>query len=285
MKWRDRITATLFRLGERCARYQQDCGMAEHKRADLSTPVVPKPRARTGSRLPSTIMVVDDQVANRFTIERQLQVLGWPALMADSGAMALTLLAQQPVALILMDCYMPDMDGYATARAIRDQHADTAQQIPIIAISAATDILHQEKCFDSGMDGILEKPLRLQELKKLLTAWLPQDDPALAPVPQEPLKGAALYDLFFQSIRMDAVRMRLACNDRDILLLKHLSHRIKGAAPMFGAQEAAELAHSLESALRLDGVEWHIVQDAVDAVNEVVDCLDVRLMAASSIVG
>ncbi len=281
MKWRDRIAATLLRLGERRGSYRRDGRITQQARAQPSAP--PATRPRTG--LPSTIMVVDDQVANRFTIERQLQVLGRNALMADSGAAALALLPQQPVALILMDCYMPDMDGYATARAIRDRHADAAQQIPIIAISAATDALHQEKCFESGMDGILEKPLRLQELKKLLAAWLPHEDPAIAPVVQEPLKGAALYDLFFRSMRMDAMRMRLACTDRDILLLKHLSHRIRGAAPMFGAQEAAELAHSLESALRLDSIEWHIVQDAVDAVNEVVDNLDVRLLAASSMMG
>lgn len=280
MKWCDRIVATLLGAAERRGRYRGDYGQPRRAHAEMVMPALPRPRVES-----STIMVVDDQVANRFTIERQLQVLGWNALMADSGASALALLRQQPVALILLDCYMPDMDGYTTAQTIRDQHANAALQIPIIAISAATDTLHQEKCFDSGMDGILEKPLRLQELKKLLATWLPHDDVAVLPMMQEPLKGAALYDLFFRSIRMDAMRMRLACSDRDILLLKHLSHRIKGAAPMFGAQEAAELAHSLESALRLDGIEWHLVQDAVEAVNEVIDSLDVRLMAASSMVG
>lgn len=232
----------------------------------------------------SKILVVEDQAANRFTIERQLTALGCTVVMADSGPSALRILQQEPVDLVLMDCYMPGMDGYATAKAMResmqeniqDNAREGAKRIPIIAISAATDAAHQEKCFNSGMDGILAKPLRLKELKQLLNIWL--DRSVLAPAVEEALSNQALHALFMQSVRGDATQMRAACSARNVELLLHLSHRIKGAAPMYGAEEAAELADSLESALKLrQDIDWRTIADAVEALNEVVDGIEKTL--------
>ena len=78
-----------------------------------------------------------------------------------------------------MDCHMPEMDGYETTRRIRQREASpNLPRVPIIAISAATDAVHLKRCMDSGMDSVLKKPLRLDELRSMLGLWLDRLQPA-----------------------------------------------------------------------------------------------------------
>jgi len=247
---------------------------------------VPVQQAVTMQAPSPLILVIEDQWVNQYTIGRQLEVLGCTAVIAGSGADALQILKEEQknpsgkkqISLVLMDCYMQDMDGYATAKAIRDNIRNRAQYLPIIAVSAATDTVHRKKCLSSGMDDILEKPLRLDDLRKLLQAWLPDAAFTEGAVFFQPIQGAELYALFVHSICSDVGRMRQACADRDITMLRHLSHRIKGSAPMFDAWEAGELADSLESGLHVpDDIDWDIVRDAIDALADIVMQLDNKL--------
>lgn len=74
--------------------------------------------------------------------------------------------------MVLLDRNLPDIDGYALARTIRQEEAARkTRRVPIIAISAESGEAHREQCFDSGMDGVLGKPLRLEMLQNAIATW------------------------------------------------------------------------------------------------------------------
>ncbi|MDZ4360213.1 MAG: ATP-binding protein, partial [Variovorax sp.] len=135
----------------------------------------------------ATVLVVEDHPGNQFIIAEQLRTLGYEARIEADGAAALAALEPpHSFALVLMDCHMPGMSGYEATRRIREREREAgASHLPVIAISAATDLAHLEKCMDSGMGGVLKKPLRLDELSSMLQLWL-----GTAPAPQRP--GAAV---------------------------------------------------------------------------------------------
>lgn len=116
---------------------------------------------------PLLILVVDDSATSRVVIGRQLKKLACEVITACDGASALATLAQHVFDLVLLDCQMPDVSGYEVARRFRKTAACACT--PIIAISAASDALHLQRCAASGIDGVLEKPLPPEQLQKTLS--------------------------------------------------------------------------------------------------------------------
>lgn len=118
------------------------------------------------------ILIVDDQEAVRVSLQGQCEALGCVCVVAGTGEEALRYLAQDRIDLVLLDRNLPDIDGYVLARTIRQEEAArNARRVPIIAISAETGDVHSEQCYDSGMDGVLNKPLRLGMLQKAIATW------------------------------------------------------------------------------------------------------------------
>ena len=118
------------------------------------------------------ILIVDDQIAVSAALMDQCEALGCVGMVAGSGEEALHYLAQSRVDMVLLDRNLPDIDGCALARMIRQQEAARKERrVPIIAISAESDDAHREQCFDSGMDGVLGKPLRLETLRQTIETW------------------------------------------------------------------------------------------------------------------
>lgn len=197
------------------------------------------------------ILVVEDHPQSRLILLEQLKTLGVDPVGLPDGAAALAEIARQAPALILMDCHMPGMDGYETTRRIRQREAkERLPHVPVIAISTASDAQHQKMCIDSGMDGILKKPLRTQDLQSLLQAWLEQaphnaDEPADAHA--EPSDIRALYQA---SMAEDVHAAEQAVKRRHRDEVAHFAHRIKGAALMLGAQPMADAADRLEQTAR-----------------------------------
>ncbi|HEX7816635.1 ATP-binding protein [Dyella sp.] len=121
------------------------------------------------SRRPS-ILLVEDHPANRFVIEQQLRSLDCRVTAADSGQMALGMIARESFDLILLDCNLPDIGGYELARRIRGEEG-RQRHTPIVAISANTNAVHKMSCIESGMDGVLAKPLQLAMLRAEIALW------------------------------------------------------------------------------------------------------------------
>jgi PAS domain S-box-containing protein len=118
----------------------------------------------------ASVLVVDDLDANRELVRAMLQATGHTVSEADSGSEALRLAAEQPFDLILMDLQMPGIDGFASARAIRQLDAGN-RRTPIIALSADVLPEHILASVDAGMNGHIGKPISAAELLGAVDRW------------------------------------------------------------------------------------------------------------------
>ena len=116
------------------------------------------------------VLVVDDNPANRKVAEAMLKSAGCTVTSANNGKEGLDILMAGGIDLVLMDCQMPMMDGYEATEAWREQERD--KRIPIIALTANASTDNETACLSAGMDAMLAKPFRKQQLELLLTAWL-----------------------------------------------------------------------------------------------------------------
>ena len=122
------------------------------------------------------ILLVEDNPVNQTVAMEMLENLGYRVDVADNGRIGLEALSRTAYAMILMDCQMPEMDGYEATRAIRQQEEDaetTSQHRPIIALTANVMKGDREKCLEAGMDDYLGKPYTQEQLHRVLQRWLP----------------------------------------------------------------------------------------------------------------
>ncbi len=116
------------------------------------------------------ILVVEDNAINQTVVRRMLEQLGQQVHLAGNGIEALAALQQSAFDLVLMDCQMPEMDGFEATRRIRGAEAST--RLPIIALTANSMKGDRERCLQAGMDDYLAKPIRMTDLASLLQRWL-----------------------------------------------------------------------------------------------------------------
>ncbi|MCA8300108.1 response regulator [Burkholderia seminalis] len=200
-----------------------------------------------------TILVVDDHEAVQHAIQHQLDVLACHATVADTGEHALEQFERMKFDMVLLDCALPDIDGYTVAQRMRDSERRRKRaRTPIIAISASTGDAHRERCFDSGMDGVLGKPLRLETLRQMIDLWCPPDaaDEAAQPVWDAPRTKIDFRAIYRQSVGADLVALGDALSSGDVERALNASHRIKGAAAVAGHAATSELAAELERRLQ-----------------------------------
>ena len=208
------------------------------------------------SRAAVRILVAEDHPINRAVISRQLQRLGYPHEVVDDGRAALEALAARHYDLLITDCHMPEVDGYALVRQLRqDERERGLARIPVIALSASVLPGHVGKCMEAGMDDFLAKPVQLHELELKLARHL-----HVAPVPAEPAAepqpavGSAAYrqlallmDAFgsvrqvreilhglLETCRADLEALDQALARGDTRTQSELLHRISGSLRLVG---------------------------------------------------
>lgn len=118
------------------------------------------------------VLLVDDNVINQRLAARLLQKLGCEVAVASSGREALELLAAGPQDLVIMDCQMPDLDGYETTRQIRADEGD-GRRTPIVAMTAYAMRGDRERCLAAGMDDYYSKPVNGEDFIEMLERWGP----------------------------------------------------------------------------------------------------------------
>ena len=118
-----------------------------------------------------TVLLVDDDARNIFALSSVLERRGMKVLTATTGSEAITLVeSTQDLAIVLMDIMMPEMDGYQTMQAIRQDPA--FRRLPIIALTAKAMKGDREKCLDAGASDYLAKPVNTEQLLSALRMWL-----------------------------------------------------------------------------------------------------------------
>jgi diguanylate cyclase (GGDEF)-like protein len=227
------------------------------------------------------VLVVEDNRASQQVALGMLERMGCETRIADTGLEALEWIAREAFDLVLMDCQMPQMDGYEAARRIRAAHGEAAAHTPIIAMTANAQSGDSDLCIAAGMDDYLPKPLKLDSLKDKLKRWLAHEKdrlvpPAPASVPaQDPERPAVRLDravlrklrdetggafdeiveAFLEDTPAHLRSLEKAISLGDAELIEELAHCIKGGGRIIGAHRLATLAKQLENQGRAGSCE------------------------------
>jgi len=223
------------------------------------------------------VLVVDDNEVNREVAGVVLEAWGCQPVFACDGRQALERLRDSQPALVLMDCHMPELDGFECAREIRlRERATPASHLPIIGVSASTSREERARGSASGMDEFLPKPISLAAIGALLQRWVRNAAPAMPSsadgAARRPPDAAAdtLLDLahltemrsvagadfprlvarFEESSHEQLEAMRASLGRGDAVTLQRLAHKLKGAASSLGAATVARLCAQLEQRSR-----------------------------------
>lgn len=117
------------------------------------------------------LLVVDDNPVNQRVAARMLEKLGHRVNVAENGHQAVAAVTTGGYSLVLMDCHMPEMDGFEATREIRRREG-SRRHTPIIAMTADAMVGAREECLAAGMDDYISKPVDLQELTAVMAPWL-----------------------------------------------------------------------------------------------------------------
>ena len=118
------------------------------------------------------VLLAEDNLVNQKVAMIMLKKLGLEADVVANGLEALDALVGVAYDLVLMDCQMPEMDGFEATHRIRERERGT-RRIPIVAMTANAMVGDREQCLEAGMDDHIPKPVRIEELKRILARWLP----------------------------------------------------------------------------------------------------------------
>ncbi|HEY3699916.1 MAG TPA: response regulator, partial [Spongiibacteraceae bacterium] len=118
------------------------------------------------------VLIVEDNAINQMVVANMLESLGLQVKTANNGIEALEMLEKHPFDMILMDCQMPEMDGYQCTQRIRRDERQRLASIPIVALTANAMLEDREHCLAAGMNDYLSKPVTLQVLREKLQRWL-----------------------------------------------------------------------------------------------------------------
>jgi two-component system sensor histidine kinase/response regulator len=227
------------------------------------------------------ILVVEDNPVSQKVAARNLEKLGYRVDAAANGVEALESVGRQSYAAVLMDCQMPEMDGYTATAELRRREAGGAR-LPIIALTAGAMGGDEERALAAGMDDYLAKPLKVGDMAATIGRWAPIRNPSpVEPDPtvtgsvpfdvtatnnplddQEPdldetiivslrdLGGSALLDelvsLFRDEVDGYLSAFDQALADHDPTALQRASHSFKGSSANLGATRVAAIAAALE---------------------------------------
>jgi PAS domain S-box-containing protein len=257
------------------------------------------------------ILLAEDNETNRDVMHEQLRLLGYVCETAEDGVAALQLWrnsqtqhATHHYALLLTDCHMPNMDGFALTEAIRQAEAP-GSHLPIIAITANAMQGEAQRCRERGMDDYLSKPLRTKDLAKMLAKWLNRHLPGSAdaapmldsldsaPALDKLLPSTALLShledwtpdtlvelvgdnfamhkrllekfLLSADKQIHAIASAMAAQDINCVFAE--SHKLKSGARSMGALALGELSELLETAASAHEVhQCHLLSEQLPSV-------------------
>lgn len=223
------------------------------------------------SSKPVRVLVAEDSPLNRQVALRQLEKLGFVAEGVNDGTEVLETLKTNAYDIILMDCQMPEMNGYEATWRVREtekqaaEESEKARHIYIIAMTANNEADNREKCLEAGMDDYINKPVELPELEAALHRALADrasqkaieaviDPVVIASLRQLRMPGKAdplaeLIDLFLQEAPGQLKALDAAVKQNDYTSLARTisaATSLKGSASNLGARNLAALSDEIE---------------------------------------
>ncbi len=136
------------------------------------------PEGVTGSQRPQhpgRILIAEDNPVNQKVARLMLEQLGFNPVIVPNGSEAVTKMIEQEFDLVLMDCRMPELDGFQATAQMRGLEVETGHRVKIIAMTASVLPGDRERCLAAGMDDYMGKPLDFDVLRSTLDRWLPRD--------------------------------------------------------------------------------------------------------------
>jgi PAS domain S-box-containing protein len=214
------------------------------------------------------ILVVEDNTVNQKVAVAMIESLGYGAEAVGNGLEAVEACSRHTYEAILMDCQMPQMDGFKATAFIR-QREGLSHRTPIIALTASVTAEDRQRCLAAGMDDYLSKPVPREALASTLRKWIPT---AATPPPVEmaatpstlalshplrvleahagPRALAEVIDVFLQTIPRRLDDLRQAHGRRDVDSIRALAHSLKGASAQIGARGMADICVQIEALVR-----------------------------------
>ena len=247
----------------------------------------------------AAVLVVDDEAVNRILVQEVLQYSPFEVECANSGAEALAAWRRRDFALILMDCQMPEMDGYSTTRTMLAEARQQQRKMPvIIALTADGTSLAKSKSREAGMVDYLVKPLDFERLHQVLATWaagsldlypgqgsLFRRDAVLAQAAigqavntqvLERLRNdigniQAVVQVFLASLENRSQELAAACKNGDAASMVRIAHTLKGSSAQFGAEKLSSLCQQVERLARMGHVEQigALLQKVEEAIGKV----------------
>ncbi|MDH3602863.1 MAG: response regulator, partial [Candidatus Tectomicrobia bacterium] len=247
---------------------------------EIPVPIVLSSREMT---LQGRVLLTEDNPVNQEVTLGMLENLNCQVDIANHGGEAVAAVEHTAYDLILMDCQMPEMDGFEATRAIREREELTTQpRVPIIALTANAFDSDRKQCLASGMDDYLSKPVSLEQLHMVLARWLParpasdaspasaklspptllQPDPAFSPVhldhkTLENLRALQqqgrpdilqrVIQTYFANVHGLVDTLREAVSQNDATALQRTAHALKSSSGNVGALTLAAQCKELEA--------------------------------------
>jgi signal transduction histidine kinase/DNA-binding response OmpR family regulator len=230
--------------------------MAGQPQETVAAPAPRGPESALPMETRGDILLVEDNLINQQVALGMLQMLGYNVVVVGNGVEALDAHAHGSFDLILMDCHMPEMDGFEATREIRTrERAASRPRMPIIALTANAMAHDREECLNAGMDDHLAKPFSMQTLQEMLQRWMPAAAPADAASPAVPAKTVNGADVIDRQV-LEQLR-KVVTNGKPELLERvvklyltespKLIQKMKQAAGAADTGAIASSAHSLKS--------------------------------------
>ena len=162
-------------VGEDVVPATADVAMPPLAPAEGAVATEPEPAVVSAMRTEPRLLLVEDNPVNLLVAQKLLSALGFKCETAANGDIALKRMQLEHFDLILMDCQMPVLDGYAATRRWRELEAQRADggRLPIVAMTANAMAGDRQRCLDAGMDDYLAKPVSREQLESCLHRWLP----------------------------------------------------------------------------------------------------------------
>jgi two-component system, sensor histidine kinase and response regulator len=231
--------------------------MSGQRQEAHSAPALLEPMNAPATAMRGKILLVEDNVVNQMVALGMLQMHGYDVTVAGNGREAVDAHAHAAFDLILMDCHMPEMDGFAATKQIRErERSSIGKRVPIVALTANAMAQDREDCLAAGMDDHLSKPFSRVTIQEMLDRWMPRAASTQA-VAAQPATGAKVEAAGVLDREALDQLGKLVLNSKPDLLARvinsylvespKLIQTLKQAADANDASGIARSAHSLRS--------------------------------------